>query len=106
MKRVLRVILSLVMILALTVPAAAFSTVAITGITAVENPVNLAIGGSCDLQVTLSPQNTTQRQLIYSTANKLIATVDANGKVTGVAAGTTTITVTSAAKNRFPPRLP
>ncbi len=98
MKRVLRVILSMVMILALSVPAAAFSTVAITGITAVENPVNLAIGGSCDLKVTLSPQNTTQRQLIYSTANKLIATVDANGKVTGVAAGTTTITVTSAAK--------
>ena len=57
--------------------------------------VSVNIGVSKTLSVTVLPANATDKTLSYKSSNKKIATVDNNGKVTGVASGTTTITITA-----------
>ena len=55
-------------------------------------PLNVAVGSS----VTIQPKNTIpeniRADITYQSANPAIATVDETGKVTGIGAGTTTIT--------------
>lgn len=55
-----------------------------------KNP--LAIGRSMQLTATLSPEDATVDQFIWSSTDQTVATVDAFGKVTALKAGTTTIT--------------
>lgn len=58
--------------------------------------MTLKKGNSEILKATISPADTTEDQTItWTTGNKNVATVDQNGKVTAVDAGTTTITVTT-----------
>ena len=66
-----------------------------TGIELDENtPSKLYKGGSFKLQVNLLPANTTDEvQLVYSSSDDKVATVDANGVVTGVKAGSVEIKV-------------
>ena len=57
----------------------------------------IGIGSSETLVVTYNPEDAnTGKALTWESDNTSIATVDANGKVTGVAAGQTTITATTA----------
>ena len=51
------------------------------------------IGGSYDIVAAVKPDNATAKELEYASDNTAVATVDASGKVTGVAAGTAKITV-------------
>ncbi|MDY6431031.1 MAG: Ig-like domain-containing protein [Bacilli bacterium] len=53
----------------------------------------LGIGKTFDLSVSYTPSNTNVKKLSYSSSNIGIASVDSNGKVTGVAKGEVTITV-------------
>ena len=46
------------------------------------------------LSATVLPESTTDKTVTWSTSDAKVATVDANGKVTAVAVGTTTITAT------------
>jgi hypothetical protein len=63
--------------------------------------VTLKTGESLNLTVRLTPEDTVQKQLTYITNNKNIATIDGNGKITGVGAGKATITVYSPNKKIF-----
>lgn len=53
----------------------------------------LKVGESFTLTATVKPDNADDKTLTWSSSNDKVATVDANGKVTAVAAGTATITV-------------
>lgn len=54
------------------------------------------VGESVSLKVEYIPENCIQESITWSSANKAVATVDSNGKVTFVGKGTTSITATSA----------
>jgi len=56
---------------------------------------NISVGGSTVLTATITPADAADQKVIWSSSSDLIATVDATGKVTGVKAGTVTITATS-----------
>lgn len=55
--------------------------------------LRLAVGQSSTLTAVFSPSNTTDKSLTWTSRNPGVATVDANGKVTAVSRGTTSITV-------------
>ncbi len=56
----------------------------------------LKVTETVTLIATVLPENTTDKTVTWKSANEAIATVDANGKVTAVAVGKTTITATAA----------
>lgn len=57
----------------------------------------VSVGGTIQLEPVFTPADTTQRDVIWTSSDRTIATVDANGRVKGVAEGKVTITVTSTA---------
>ena len=57
----------------------------------------VSVGGTIQLEPVFTPADTTQRDVIWTSSDRTIATVDANGRVRGVAEGKVTITVTSTA---------
>lgn len=69
--------------------------VAVTGVSLSKTSINLQIGGTETLTATVSPNNATNKSISWSSSATSVATVDKNGKVTAVAAGTATITVTT-----------
>jgi uncharacterized protein YjdB len=64
--------------------------VLISGI--VLSDISISIGSSAKLSTKISPSNATNKTLEWLSSNTNVAIVDQNGIVTGVAAGTTTIT--------------
>ena len=83
-----------------TVTVTAASTepevVPVTGVTLSQTAVTLDIDQSITLKATVAPENATNKAVTWASDKTDIATVDANGKVTAVAAGTANITVTTA----------
>ena len=81
-----------------TVTAAATEpeVVPVTGVTLSQTAVTLDIDQSINLTATVAPENATNKAVMWASDKTDIATVDANGKVTAVAAGTANITVTTA----------
>ena len=63
----------------------------------VTQSLEVGLGSSKPISVTLSPWNTNVKQISYSSANTNIATVNDKGEVRGVALGNTTITVSAVA---------
>lgn len=61
------------------------------------SPVSVPVGRRANVNYTVLPENAMDKTCTFSTANPSIATVDANGVVTGVSIGTTTVTITSTA---------
>lgn len=57
--------------------------------------IGLVEGESEIISYTVSPANATERSVSWASSNPWVATVDQNGKVTAVSAGTATITVTA-----------
>ena len=55
----------------------------------------IAVSGNETLVATITPANATVQTVTWSSDDTDVATVDNTGKVTGVAAGTATITVTT-----------
>jgi uncharacterized protein YjdB len=71
------------------------SSVDITGVSLNKTSASLKIGETVNLEATVAPDNTTESKSVnWSSSNPAVATVKA-GKVTAVAAGSTTITATS-----------
>ncbi len=56
---------------------------------------NLEIGETSQLYPTIFPDNAANKDVTYSSSNKAVATVSSTGLITGVAVGSTIITVTS-----------
>ena len=57
--------------------------------------VELGVLRDVQLTATVLPDDATDKSLTWTSSNESVATVDETGKVTGVSAGTTTITATS-----------
>ncbi len=58
-------------------------------------PSNLTVGTTATISVTIKPDNATNQNVKWTSSDESVATVDQNGKVTAVSAGTATITVTT-----------
>ena len=69
------------------------SVIPITGVTLNKTALNLVTGASESLVATISPSNATNKDVEWTSSNTNVATVDTTGKVTGVSAGSATITV-------------
>ncbi len=67
---------------------------AVKGVTLTET-LALEVGGSDTLTATFDPTTATNQTVTWTSSDDDVATIDANGKVTAVAAGTATITVTT-----------
>ena len=57
--------------------------------------LSLNVGDSKTLSCTVNPTDATDKSLTYKSSDEKVATVDANGKITAVAKGACTITVTA-----------
>lgn len=71
------------------------NTVAVIGVALDYTTATLQVGGTQTLNVTFNPANATNQNVTWSSSAEGVATVDTNGKVTAVAAGSATITVTT-----------
>lgn len=74
--------------------------VAVTGVTLNKTTLTLKEEGFETLTPTIAPSNATNKAVTWTSSNEAVATVDANGKVTGVAEGQATITVTTVDGNK------
>ncbi len=70
-------------------------TIAVTGVTLDQKTLSLETGGTATLTATIAPEGATNQDVTWSSSNEEVATVDKDGKVTAVAAGEATITVTT-----------
>ena len=68
--------------------------VAVTGVELNKTSTSIEVGATETLTATVAPADATNKSVTWSSSNETIATVD-GGIVTGVAAGTATITVTT-----------
>lgn len=71
------------------------NVVAVTGVTLTPSNVALVRGTTAQLTATILPASATDKNLVWSTNNASVATISTSGLVTGVAAGTAIITVTT-----------
>ena len=69
--------------------------VAVTGVELAPTTANVAEGATVQLTATVVPANATDVSVTFESDDEEVATVDEDGLVTGVAAGETTITVTT-----------
>ena len=77
------------------VPEPTPPVVSVTGVTLNKTGITLEVDGSETLTATVAPEDATNQKVTWQSDKPEIATVDASGKVTGVAAGEATITVTT-----------
>ena len=68
-------------------------TVAVTGVTLNKTSISLEVDASETLTAEVTPQNATNKAVVWSSSNGAVATVDNTGKVTAMAIGVTTVTV-------------
>ena len=70
--------------------------IVVTGVTLTQDTATLTKAGeTVQLTATVAPADATDKSVTWTSSNTKVATVDANGKVTAVANGTCTITVTT-----------
>lgn len=75
-------------------------TIAVTGVTLNKTSTSIEKGSSETLTATVAPADATNKSVTWSSDQPGIASVDQTGKVTAVAAGTATITVSTADGNK------
>lgn len=71
------------------------SSVSVTGVALSPSAASIVKDATKKLKVIISPENATDKAVTFASSDTGKATVDANGVVTGVAAGSATITVTT-----------
>ena len=71
------------------------TTVNVSGVELDKTEANLTVNGTETLTATVSPDNAANKTVTWSSDNEAVATVDADGVVTAVSAGTATITATA-----------
>ncbi|MEY8001205.1 phage tail tube protein [Clostridium sp. Mt-5] len=76
------------------------SNIPVTGVMLDKTTDSIAVGANDTLVATVAPSNATNKNVTWSSSDSATATVDSTGKVTGVAAGTATITVTTEDGNK------
>ena len=78
-----------------TLAIAPEQTVSVTGVSLSATSLTLTEEETATLTATVEPANATNKGVTWSSNDETVATVDADGKVTAVGAGTATITVTT-----------
>ncbi|NMH88779.1 Ig-like domain-containing protein [Flavivirga algicola] len=68
------------------------SPIAVTGISVSPGTVSLDVNQTESLTAVVSPFNATNKAVVWNSDNTSVATVDANGLITAISAGNTTIT--------------
>ena len=71
-------------------------TVAVSSVMLNKTTLDMEIGASETLTAEVTPQNATNKAVVWSSSKGTVATVDNAGKVTALSAGVTTITVITA----------
>jgi uncharacterized protein YjdB len=71
------------------------ATVAVTGVTVTPSTAGVTVDGTLQLTATVAPSNATNKTVTWSSSNTTVATVSTSGLVTGIAAGSVTITATT-----------
>ena len=66
-----------------------------TGVSLNKSTTSIAVSANETLTATVTPNNTSYPGVVWSSSNSAVATVDATGKVVGVATGTAVITATT-----------
>ena len=74
----------------------------VSSITIEPRNITIHVNNSETLKATVKPDNATNKNVIWSSSDTSIASVDSNGKVTAVAEGTCTITCTAADRSESP----
>lgn len=72
--------------------SASTPTHSVTGVTLTPDTVSVETGQTTQLTGVVQPSNATDKSITYTSSDETIATVDESGLVTGLAAGTATIT--------------
>ncbi|MDB4436237.1 Ig-like domain-containing protein, partial [Akkermansiaceae bacterium] len=67
----------------------------VTSVTISPSTATILEGGSVQLTAAVVPEDATDQSVAYSSSDPAVATVDSDGKVTGVSAGSATLTVTT-----------
>lgn len=67
----------------------------VTGVTATPAALDMAVGNTEQLTVVVAPENASNQNVTFASSNSTVAKVSPTGLVTALAAGTTTITVTT-----------
>jgi uncharacterized protein YjdB len=70
-------------------------SIPVTGISVTPATANVEVNKTVQITATVAPANATNKKVTWKSSNETVATVDANGLVTGKAAGTATVTVTT-----------
>ena len=76
------------------------ATIAVASITLNKQAISLVVGSSETLSDTVAPSNATNKNVTWNSNKTDVASVDGNGKVTALKAGTATITVTTVDGNK------
>lgn len=71
------------------------ATIPVESVALNKTTTSISVGAFETLTATVSPSNATNKAVTWSSNNTAVATVDSNGKVTGVSVGTANITVTT-----------
>nr|WP_309446489.1 bacterial Ig-like domain-containing protein [Desulfosporosinus nitroreducens] len=69
--------------------------ITVTGVSLSKNVTTINVGANETLSATITPTNATNKNVSWNSSDPAIATVDSNGKVVGVSAGASVITVTT-----------
>lgn len=101
MKKIIALIVTVIFTMAIILPAFALSSVAVKSIKLNSSKVTIQVSKTYAIDVIFSPVNATQKMLIYSTANKNVATVDSKGVIKGIKPGKTVITVSSKTNSKI-----
>lgn len=75
------------------------SKIDVESVTLSNSTLNMKVGESKTLIVTIKPTNATDKNIKWSSSDEGVATVDSNGKITAVGAGSTVITVSVGGKS-------
>lgn len=69
--------------------------IAVTGVTVAPTTASIVEGSTQQLNATIAPANATNQAVTWTSSDEDVATVNANGLVTAIGAGTATITATT-----------
>ncbi|WP_019299042.1 N4-gp56 family major capsid protein [Lactococcus garvieae] len=67
----------------------------VTGVTMSQKTASMKVGDTKQVTGTVAPTNATNKTVTYTSSDEAVATVDANGKITAIAAGSADVTVTT-----------
>lgn len=71
------------------------STISVSSVSITPNSLNLSVGSTNKLSVSVYPSNATDKTITYTSSNTSVVTVDSNGNVRAVSKGSATIRATS-----------